>query len=439
MPLDTSEAIFEVPDWLRNANEYAVVLIRSGKMAAAEVTLNRTLALAPNSYELWTNLGACLWNQRRYEEAMVAIRRALDISPTYPRALANLGLIHSGLKQYILARKAFDDAVASDPEYLDARWDRSLLYLSLGEYEEGFREYETRIDRQRHLTYPHLANIPMWQGEDLTNKSIFVEVEQGIGDTILFSRFLPWLSTQARKVYFCCNQKLMALLWDYRECVEFLPPRVPLPEVDYYSYLASIPRWYGCTVDNIPPDPGYILSRTKYDRNIKLKVPSVTPHLKVGICWTGSPLQDRNDERSVPFRSLMALAENPCVALYSLQVGHGSDEIEKHAASGLVIDLNEQLSERGFTGTCEAILQCDLVITVCTSVAHMAGALNVPTWLLLCRDPYWPWLYSNRTDNLWYPSITLYRQSSPGDWSSIISQIKSDLSTLISSRFSNGK
>jgi hypothetical protein len=276
----------------------------------------------------------------------------------------------------------------------------------------------------------------MWQGEDLTGKTIFVEAEQGIGDTILFARFLPWLAQRAGRVSFCAQQLIISLLWDYRHSVEFYPPQVPLPTADFYTYLASIPRWYGLRSEAIPPDPGLIRARVDCCGPLRsFQEPCTTPALKVGVAWTGNPEMERNDERSIPFKLLLSVAENPIVSLYSLQVGAGSEEIAKNGAGGIICDLSAELTERGLAATGRAILDCDLVITCCTSVAHLAGALGAPCWVLLCKDPYWPWLYSDRTDSPWHPSVSLFRQQEAGNWQPVIAEVKSTLNKLIQEKF----
>jgi hypothetical protein len=430
--IDLSEPT-AAPDWLESANLYGAELVRSGKPEAAIVTFKRALELSPHSYELWANLGSALWQLRQYEPALAALRRSLEIAPGYPIALANLGLVYEGLGEFELSEASFGEAVENDPDYIDAIWDRSLLRLGRGDYERGFEEYDMRIERKRDSIYPHLP-MPMWQGEDLTGKTIHVECEQGIGDTIMFSRFLPWLSSRAEKVYFCAGRSV-SLLWSYRQYVEFIPPRVPLPEADFYTYMASIPRWYGLRFDAIPADSGLITERVRKSRTLKLPQPTSTPALKIGVAWTGNPEMERNDERSIPFRHMLQFAQSPVVWLYSLQVGHGAADIAKLGAEGLVCDPSKELENNGYVATGEAILNCDLVITCCTSIAHLAGALGVPCWVLLCKDPYWPWLYSERTDSPWYPSIRLFRQREAGNWQPVIAEARDALNDLIRDKF----
>ncbi len=420
----------DAPDWLTEANESAVKLVEQHQLPAAVVTFRRILAIDPTRAVVWSNLGSALWSLRLYDEALDALKRSLELCPNFPLALSNLGMVYEGMRQLDLAEMALDQAIAADPNYLNARWNRAVLRMGNGDWEGGLPDYETRIDRRPDL-YPD-RSMPRWQGESLKGKSIHVEAEMGVGDTIFFARFLPWLATQADKVYFCCTLLVTQLLWEYRECVTFLPMQVPLPPADYCVFVGSLPRWYGLCQENIPPDPGYIRQRvTKAGPVIRLPEPTSSPALKVGICWTGNAAFERNDERTVPFNLLMTIAEEPRVWLYSLQAGSASREIAAAGADGLVYQFEQELQVSGFVGTGSAILQCDLVVTCCTSIAHLAGALGVPCWLLLCRDPYWIWGQDDSVDTPWYPSIRLFRQRASGDWKQVIADVRFALSEML--------
>lgn len=430
----------DAPAWLTEANNYAATLIGDGQLEVAVTTYYRALALEPAAATLWSNLGSALWSLRRYGEAEAALLRALALKPDYPLALVNLGMVYEGQGRLDAALEAFNQGIAADPDYVLLRWNRAILRLNHGEYEAGFAEYDSRLLRKA-KEYPRLANqagkrIPMWQGEDLEGKLLHVEVEQGIGDTILFSRFLPMVAQRAHHVTLCCSADLASLLWHHRPDIEFLPQRVPVPDVDYYAYLGSLPRWLGVkSPADVPPDPGLIRQRANRARKqIDLPNPGAAPAYKIGICWTGNPEMDRNAERSVPFEKLITLARDPRVWLYSLQLGPGAQRIRELQADGLVQDLSPQMRQRGLVGTATAILQCDLVITSCTMVAHMACALGVPTWVMLCVDPYWPWMSGTKTTSAWWPTARLFRQRHSGDWDQVIDDVRSALNGWIAER-----
>lgn len=424
MPRDASS-------WLIEANNYASGLVGTRQLAAAVVAYRRALACDPQAYEVWANLGSALWSLRRYNEAREACERSLALKPGYPMGLVNIGMVYEGTGDHESAMAAFDAGLTSEPDYALARWNRSVLRLARGEYAAAWPDYEARMLRDP-SAYPKLS-LPPWRGEDLADKSIHVEGEQGIGDTIMFARFLPLLAWRAAKVTFCPQPVLVPLLWGYREIVEFIPQRVPLPQADFSVYLGSLPGLLGIdSVDDVPSDPGYIRGRgIDAGRVIGLPAPESAPATKVGICWTGNPNMERNGERSVPFEELLTIAEDPRVWLYSLQAGPQADVLRESGAAGsLVCDLSDDLLEKSLVGCASAILQLDLVVTCCTSVAHLAGALGVPCWVMLCTDPYWPWLIG-RDDSPWYPSARLFRQKVPGDWSSVIADVKVALAEVV--------
>jgi hypothetical protein len=221
----------------------------------------------------------------------------------------------------------------------------------------------------------------------------------------------------------CFSHLVTPLLWEYHEIVEFVPMATPLPNVDYHAFIGSIPRFYFRENDTVPLDPGYVKKRIEPCTHFRIPEPGAHPAYKIGIAWTGNPNQERNDERSIPLRQLLRVAEDPRVWLYGLQVGSPTREIYELAADSIICNLDSELQEHGFVGTGVAIQQCDLVITCCTSTAHIAGALGKPTWVLLCKDPYWIWNYGESTTTPWYPSIRLFRQKNVGDWKAVLNEV----------------
>ena len=420
-------------------NDIAVARGKKRHIATAIVEMKRAIAVLPNSKELWNNLGTFLWNDRKYEEALACIDRALQLEPTFFKAFYNRALILEDIGQYDEAEKHFAlslENCTTDEKY-NLNWCRSMMRLSLGHYANGWEDYEDRIPFSRTPgavnRYP-IFPAPYWQGEDITGKRIFCCAEQGLGDTILFSRFLPWLRQQVGsggKVYFCCAHEMMTLLWNFylTDVVEFVPEGVPIPECDYSVVVGSLPWQSRCTLETLPKDPGLIRKRADVQMKIgpaEIPKPLGPDPYKVGIVWTGNPGQERNAERSIPLELLLPLAEHPNVWLYGLQAFHGRDEIERLGASDLICDLGGQLEKRGLTRAATALLQMDLVVTCCTSIAHLCGALGVEAWVLICKNPYWVWM-RDRTDSPWYPSVKLYRQTEVDNWKDVTSKVRDDL------------
>jgi len=221
------------------------------------------------------------------------------------------------------------------------------------------------------------------------------------------------------------------LLWKYVEAgiVEYVPEGTTIPECDYSVVIGSLPFHSRCTLETIPADPGFI--RKRAEEQMRFGKADIPPPLgpqpfKVGICWTGNPEQERNDERSIPLELMLTLAEHPNVWLYGLQVGPGQADIERLGARDIICDLGSQCRDRGLTIAATAILQMDLVVTCCTSIAHLCGVLGREAWVVLTKNPYWVWMH-DRPDSPWYPSLRLFRQTKTDDWRSVMQQVRDEL------------
>jgi tetratricopeptide (TPR) repeat protein len=424
--------------------------VERGKLrhtTVAIVECKRAVAIEPTSKELWGNLATFYWNARQYDEAMACADRALSLDPNFNIAHFTKGLICESLNRCDEAEGWFAKALIGQSSEADdehnIRRCRGMMRLALGDYSEGFADYESRIPYTRAIgknTYPHFP-APYWDGQvSLRGKKVFACIEQGIGDTVMFSRFLPWLRRQIGrngKLYLCCEHQIMVLLWEFVRdgTVEWVPEGVDIPDCDYSLVLGSLPHFSGATIETLPPDLGHIRRRVETQMRIgKAEVPDAPDPdaYRVGICWTGNPLQERNDERTIPLELMLSLADHPHVWLYSLQA-QGSAELERLGATDIVCDLGPQLKARGLTVAATAILQMDLVVTACTSIAHLCGALGVEAWVALCEYPYWVW-GRDHDRSAWYPSLRLYRQNRIDDWEVVVGRVRDDLIDRVDAR-----
>lgn len=420
-------------------NNLAVGLKRSGKFHSALIAMQRAVAICPDSGFLWNGLGSVLWNLTRYDEAERALLQSAkllgenDSSP-----LMNIGMMYSSIGAVDEALSYLKRACEANPEDPHCQWSYSLALLDHGHWEQGFIEYESRIQFRGPKYYPRMP-YPMWKGEDLNYKTLFIQAEQGVGDRILFSRYFTWLAETWPHATIKClissadQISMEGLLWGFADLygIEFLHHGIPWPKADYGIFLMSLAQIHGTTPNNVPPDPGIILERCKAESKV-VNVPEPhLPALKIGISWTGNPIMARNHERSIPPEILFELEADPEVQLYSLQFG--DDGLHRLDASQLICDCATDIGNRGLLGTATVMLNMDLIITCCTANAHLAGALGVPTWVLLCYDPYWTWL-RGRDDSVWYPSVRLFRQAFPGDWRGVIDRVKVELRSLIQAR-----
>lgn len=430
-------------DIVQALNDYACQQREAARYDTARVALTRALAMDPMQHALWGNYGCLMWNLGRLDEAEEPLRRATFLAPGHAPNWGNLGLLYSTMRRYDEAEVAFQRCIetADNPkDAMGAHWDRSLMRLEQGDWVRGFEDYDVRIELRAGEQYPKMP-IPLWQGEPLDGKTLYVQAEQGLGDRILFSRYFDVIKARwpTCTIKACMNEALTNLFWDFRDIVEFMPSGVPWPDdLDYGSFQASLPRWLSPTVEDVPPDPGRILKRVAYQNSLgAFQCPEPrTPALKVGIAWTGNPTMIRNAERSIPLELMLSLGERPDVCLYGFQVGPGQERIEQLGAGQLIRDLGSDIARHGIVGGAVAIMNMDLIITACTSTAHIAGSLGVPTWVLLCHDPYWVWLQGveERRTSVWYPSVRLYRQKTPNDWAGVLAEVRADLDKLCDAR-----
>lgn len=405
---------------------------------AAHSMLRRALALKPDLPQIWTNLGLVCWRLNRIDEAHGCLLHAVELDPQSWTFNGNLGVFIGAMGQTDVARLYLERAIQLDPENLSPQWDLCLLDLRAGFWAHGLRVYDIRRAHRGPGLYPEMP-APLWRGEDLDHKTLYVQSEQGIGDRFLFSRYLAWIKERwpTCTLKACVNDGLTNLFWEFRHIAELLPEGVPWPEgIDYTCFLCSIPEQHGSDLQHVPPDPG--LLRRRIDIASKLTTVNLPqphlPALKVGICWTGSPAQTRNHDRTIPLEMLMPLAEDPRVMLYSFQVGAGQQDMTRLCAQDLICDLGPQIERNGWVGTGIALMEMDLVISVCTSIPHLAGALDVPCWTMLCADPYWVWGRSGES-SAWYPGMRLFRQRTLGDWQPVIAEVRGELSRLADKTF----
>lgn len=423
-------------------NKYGEALRAERKWTTALAAARRGLAMDPTKSTLWATLGCTLWNMGKYEEALVPMERAIALAPSEPCNYGNLGLLYHSLRDFDSAEACFTKALRlsarrrgtrARKDYLGALWDRALMRLEGGDWARGLPDYDSRLELKGAPLYPKMP-IPLWEGQPLDGKTLYVQAEQGLGDRILFSRYLCLIKERwpTCTIKGCFNELLADLFWEYRNVTEMLPHGIPWPEgLDFGVHQASLPRWLGTTPGTIPPDPGLILKRVSAQAamgGMSLPQP-LLPSLKVGIAWTGNPEQSKNHFRTIPLEKMLRLSEDSGVTLYSFQVGPGTEALQELSCGELVCDIGSVLGREGLVSAGVAMLEMDLIVTACTATAHLAGALGVPTWVLLSWDAYWIWL-RNREDSPWYPSVRLFRQKSPGDWDSVLDRVLSEIQTL---------
>ncbi|MCW6049624.1 tetratricopeptide repeat protein [Lyngbya sp. CCAP 1446/10] len=393
------------------------VLQQQGKLTEAFNYYQQALEIEPHNPDAQNNIGAFYHEQGNTKTAIDHYRQALSLKPDFVDAINNLAHALVDLGEFQEAFTCHRRALELQPDNAIAHLELALSLLLFGDYQRGFAEYEWRW--RTPTLQPRQFQQPLWDGSDLHSKTILLHVEQGLGDSIQFIRYAPILRSRGAKVLVACYPELMRLFATVAG-IEYLSVSFEgLPVFDFHVPLMSLPRILGTTLETIPANVPYLSPPAE----CKFALAS-DANLKVGIVWAGSPKRRKDNQRSCNLSDFIQFLDVPGIAFYSLQKNLSECDrtlLHQH----LVPDLSPHLID--FADTASAISQLDLVITVDTSVAHLAGALGKPVWVLLSFAPDWRWLLE-REDNPWYPTARLFRQIQPESWQELFDDVHAALS-----------
>lgn len=416
------EALRLRPDSAEALNNLGAALRCLGRHAEAIACHERALAIRPDWAEARSNLGVVYRAQGKLDEAESHFRRALEASPNSVSGLTNLGYSHFSQCRLREARECYERARAVDPKYPEAQWNHALLELLEGNYAAGWREYETRY--QKREIAPRDFMKPRWRGEPLHGERILLHAEQGLGDTIQFLRYVPLVAAAGGSVVLDVPLAALRLASTVPGVTELIATGDALPSFDWHCPLMSLPLAFSTTGDTIPQEVPY-LRVPEEARKVGEAVERKKDCLHVGLVWSGNPKHSEDQFRSLRVEQLAPLLDRSGVCFFSLQVGPAAAQVSKE-----VVDL--QVAIHDLADTAALIAALDLVITVDTAVAHLAGALGKPVWMLVPFAPDWRWLMDRR-DSAWYPTMRLFRQPRLRDWESVIEQVCSELDALVRS------
>jgi tetratricopeptide (TPR) repeat protein/glycosyltransferase involved in cell wall biosynthesis len=392
---------------------------QQGKLAEAFNCYQQAVKLEPNNPEAHNNVGAFYHQQGNEKAAIPHYRQALKLNPDFVDAINNLGHALTDLGEFQEAFYYHTRSLELQPDNATAHLELALTLLLFGDFQRGFAEYEWRW-RTPQLP-PRQFKQPVWDGSDLQGKTILLHVEQGFGDSIQFIRYAPIIRSRGAKVMVACYPELIRLFASVAG-IEYLSVSFEgLPEFDVHAPLMSLPRIVGTTLETIPANVPYLAppAECKFALSSEAK-------LKVGIVWAGSPQRRKDNQRSCSLSDFIQFLDVPGIAFYSLQKNLSQSD-RTLLNQRLVPDLSPHLSD--FADTASAISQLDLVISVDTAVAHLAGALGKPVWVLLSFSPDWRWLLQ-REDNPWYLTARLFRQSQPDSWQELFEDVQAALSSF---------
>ncbi|WP_354230740.1 tetratricopeptide repeat protein [Bradyrhizobium sp. F1.4.3] len=454
-------AIALVPDNVAALRLLGLVLHEARHLHEAAAIYRQTFALDPADHMIATNLGACLSDLGAFDDAIAACKQALLLKSDHAPAHTNLGIIfekqervddavaahrcavaadpayakgHANLAVALRNAGEIDEAlavsrcaVALDPEQPLAQYNHAHFLLMNGDFANGFEAYRWRRKCKTLSDGDPILSEPEWQGEPLEGRTLLLFAEYGLGDALHFVRYLPMVTAKGGKIILQVQPALASLLMQLPG-VTVIPRAEPLPPFDLQLPLMSLPRIFGTTLDNLPADVPYLHPDPEKLLRWRAALGRVT-RLKVGVVWAGNPKHKGDRQRSLSAEAVLPRLVMPGVQLYSLQKEPRPEDGPVLAAlHDDIIDLAPALGD--FDDTAAAVAALDLVIAVDTSVAHLAGALGRPVWMLTPYALDWRWL-RDREDSPWYPTMRLFRQRGPREWDDPLMRLSAALAILV--------
>ena len=404
-------------------NNLAIALSEQRKYKESIEYFHRAIALDPDYMVAWNNLANSLRSIGDNQGALDILNRVVQRRPDYAEAYNNLALVQIQMCQITEAMQSFNRALLLRPSYPECRVNRGMKYLLSGDLERGWADYEWRWNT-KHLRGRKFKG-QKWDGSTLDGKRILLGCEQGLGDTFQFIRYATELKRRGATTIFEGQQELRQILARTRGIDEFVPRGERLPRFDIYAPLLSLPGLMETTLESIPAAVPYIHPDPDIVARWKPRVQSLGGTIRVGIVWQGNPRFGSDGRRSTKLMHFKAISEIPGVKLVALQRGFGSEQVQTVPFEVTTFTgIDEQID--GFLRTAAILQNLDLIIAVDTGVAHLAGAMGLPVWVMIAYANDWRWL-TERDDTPWYPTMRLFRQRNPDDWEELFERLTAAL------------
>lgn len=425
--LETAERCLRKAIALRPAsadghNNLGVVLAAALKFDEAIAAYRIAIALTPDSAAALNNLGNALRSNGELDEAQVVLREAIRLRPDYAEAYNNLAIVYVQLGKPDLAMECYNQSLYFWPDYPEAHMNRSLDWLAVGEFEQGWTEYEWRWCGK--AMRPKNLGKPRWDGSPPDGKRILVHFEQGIGDSFQFVRYFSKLKQLGATVYFEGQKPIGPILARTPGLDAFIRGGTdPRPEFDLHVPLLSLPGIFKTTLDDVPCTVPYILAKPELEALWRDKLSRPTEKIRIAIGWQGNPEYRGDRQRSIPLKHFRWIADVPNVELISIQRGFGTEQI-KECEPLFSVTTFEGLDDTSgaFMDTAAIMKNVDLVVTSDTAITHLAGAMGVPVWVVIPTACDWRWM-SHREDSPWYPTMRLFRQATAGNWDEVFKRV----------------
>src|SRR5215510_895221 len=404
-----------------------LALAALGRHEEALAEFDVALAMSPGYPAAHYNRGISLFSLGRYGDAVAAYDRALSIAPDHVKALNNRGLALQALNRHDEALASYANALEIRKDYADAHFNQALALLTIGDFRRGFEQYEWRWRRTGMPAQGRSYGRPLWLGEyPLQRSTILLHAEQGLGDTIQFARYVPLLARTGAKVVLEVQPELAPLLGRLAGAAAVVARGEPLPPFDVHCPLGSLPLALRTEPATIPAGGPYLSADEARIAKWSARI-EAAERPRVALAWSGNAQHINDRNRSIPLSRLAPLCSAASIRFIGIQRELRSEDAEVLAREPRVTQIGAELDD--FADTAAVVALVDLVISVDTSVAHLAGAMGRPVWVLLPFSPGWRWTLAGES-SAWYPTARLFRQPSLGDWDSVIERLRGELDRI---------
>ncbi|MCW8915675.1 MAG: tetratricopeptide repeat protein [Magnetovibrio sp.] len=388
----------------------------------------QAIASDPNNADALSNMGCVMREMHRYDDAIKLFHQAIAINPNMANAYSSLADSLMATGEYGRAGEALNKAISLAPDHTDAHVNMGILQLLQGNYVLGWKHYQWRRGGTEKSLLSRTYSQPMWDGQAFEGRTIYIYPEQGGGDYIQFLRFVPDVVALGGHVILEVPEPFSALVAGELTGVEQIVSGAPLPTFDCHASIMELPALMNLDINGFSNCGVYLHPQTDIEEAWRGHL-GAQEGIRVGLVWSGNPDHKNDHNRSIRADLLKPLTSVDGVSLFSFQVGERAVDVKSIGET--VVELSERFSN--YAETAGALSQMDLVISVDTSVVHLAGAMGVPTWVLLPKVPDWRWMLK-REDSPWYSSVRLFRQSDAGDWSGVMEHVVAELTSLVESK-----
>ena len=387
----------------------------------------KAIAFNSNNVAGYSNLGNAYMAEEEPELAVFYYIKAAELEPGLAGHWSSLAKAYHSLGRFDRAVSYYQKALTIDTECVNARFGLAMTSFMVGHYSAALENYEWRFKHKDMIgfdgLFPEIFSQQAYAGEDLKGKTILLYMEQGFGDNIQFARFIPLVLERAKSVILFCKPELKRLFESSFDFDRVIDDQTQVPQVDYHMPLLSIPCYFDNELKTISNKDSYLASITN-----DIDLPQTEESFKVGIVWSTSVTGFDYKNKQIPLSFFEPLVNDEKTAVYSFQLGDEAKQLQEIGWQDKVIDLSDQLKD--FSDTAQVLEKMDLVISVDTAFAHLAGAMGKQVWVLLKKNPDWRW-HSDGSESTWYPSARLFRQASPGRWEQVFKRVYQKLSKAV--------